>query len=170
MKAIKYSLFTFLSVALLVSCEKKDYRMGLPEYDNHYYAAYIPNNNSVISVKRNQTDLLKLPVQFYSAFIRDYDAVAFYVADTTGIHNPAVIGVDFNVVDKDGNVKAPSDSGRYTITFPKAQRKMDTIYIKLLNNPVSGTRRVEIQIREHQTDQYDVDIFSTAYRRPIDIK
>src|SRR5574340_1831469 len=128
MKAIKYFLFISLFAAMVASCEKKDYRMGLPEYDNHYYAAYIPNNNSVIAVKRTQADLLKLPVQFYSAFTRDYDAVAYYVADITGIANPAVLGVDFNVVDKNGNVKAPSDSGRYSITFPNAQRKMDTIY------------------------------------------
>ena len=170
MKAIIYIIFLFSGVVLLASCEKKDYRMGLPEYDNHYYAAYIPNNNSVVSVQRTQTDLLKLSVQFYSAFTRSYDAVAWYAADTTGISNPAILGEDFNIVDKNGNVIQPDNSGAYTITFPKAERKMDTIYIKLLNNPVPGTRRVEIKIRDHQTDQYDVDIFSTAYRRPVDIK
>lgn len=169
MKSLHYVLFLLLFAGLFASCEKKSYQMGLPEYDNHYYAAYIPNNNSLISVKRNQADLLKFPVQFYSAFTRSYDAVAYYATDTTGIANPAILGEDFNIVDKDGNVIQPQN-GIYTITFPKAERKMDTIYVRLLNNPAPGTRRVEIQIREHQTDLYDVDIFSTAYRRPVDIK
>jgi len=169
MKAINYIVFIFVCVSLLVSCEKKGYRMGLPEYDNHYYAAYIPNNNSLVSVKRTQTNLLKFPVQFYSAFTRSYDAIAYYAVQTNGIANPAELGVDFNIVDKNGNVLTPADSV-YTMTFPKAERAMDTIYVKLLNNPEPGTRRMEIQIREHVTDLYDVDIFSTAYRRPVDIK
>ena len=169
MKAIHYITFLLLGAILLASCEKKGYEMGLPEYDNHYYAAYIPNNNSVVSVQKTQTALLKLPVQFYSAFTRSYDAVAYYAVDTTGIAKPAVLGVDYNIVDKDGNVIQP-DNGIYTITFPKAERKMDTIYVKLLNNPLPGTRRVEVQIREHKTDEYYVDIFSTAFRRPVDIK
>jgi hypothetical protein len=169
MKAFNYIIFLFVCGGLFLSCEKKDYDMGLHEFENHYYAAYIPNNNSVVSVKRNQAELLKLPVQFYSAFSRDYDAVAYYSIVTTGISNPAKLGVDFNIVDKDGTV-IPSDSATYTLTFPKAERKMDTIYLKMLNNPAPGTRRVEIQIKEHTTDLYYVDIFSTAYRRPVDIK
>jgi hypothetical protein len=168
MKTKNYFGFLFLCFVLFISCEKKDYQMGLPEYDNHYYAAYIPNNNSLVSVKRTQTELLKFPVQFYSAFTRSYDAVAHYAVDTTGIPNPAVRGVDFDIVDKDGNV-ITADS-IYSMTFANATRAMDTIYVKLLNNPAPGTRRMEIQIREHITDQYDVDIFSTAFRRPVDIK
>jgi hypothetical protein len=170
MKSISYFAFIFICLALFVSsCEKKGYRMGLPEYNNHYYAAYIPNNNSLISVKKTQTDLLKFPVQFYSAFTRSYDAVAWYAIETTGISNPAVLGVDFNIVDKNGIVITTTDTV-YAMTFAKAKRATDTIYIRLLNNPAPGTRRMEIQIREHATEAYDVDIFSTAYRRPVDIK
>ena len=89
-------------------------------------------------MQKTQVALLKRPVQFYSAFTRSYDAVAYYAVDTTGIAKPAVLGVDYNIVDKDGNVIQP-DNGIYTITFPRAERKMDTIYVKLLNNPLSGT-------------------------------
>jgi hypothetical protein len=157
MKSISYFAFIFICLALFVSsCEKKGYRMGLPEYNNHYYAAYIPNNNSLISVKKTQTDLLKFPV-------------AWYAIETTGISNPAVLGVDFNIVDKNGKVITTTDTV-YAMTFAKAKRATDTIYIRLLNNPAPGTRRMEIQIREHATEAYDVDIFSTAYRRPVDIK
>jgi hypothetical protein len=47
---------------------------------------------------------------------------------------------------------------------------MDTIYIKLLNNPASGSRKMEVQLQDNITDKFDVDIFSTAYRRPVEIK
>jgi len=46
---------------------------------------------------------------------------------------------------------------------------MDTIYIKLLNNPAPGVRKFEVQILDNITSQFDVDIFSTAYRRPVTI-
>lgn len=169
MKSAIY-LLALISVAFTYSaCEKKDYPLGLPEYDHHYYAAYIPNNNTLVTVQRNQAALLKFPVQFYSSFTRTYDAVAQYAIVTTGITNPAVLGQDFNIVDKNGTVINPVD-GKYSIVFPQAKRMMDTIYVKLLNSTVPGTRRMEIQIQENKNDVFYVDIFSTAFRRPVDIR
>lgn len=169
MKSAIY-LLALISIAFTYSaCEKKDYPLGLPEYDHHYYAAYIPNNNTLVTVQRNQAALLKFPVQFYSSFTRTYDAVAQYAIVTTGITNPAVLGQDFNIVDKNGTVINPVD-GKYSIVFPQAKRMMDTIYVKLLNSTVPGTRRMEIQIQENKNDVFYVDIFSTAFRRPVDIR
>lgn len=173
MKFRIYQLITFLAVLALASCEKKDYdRGGLPEYGHHYYAAYLPNDNSAVSVNRNQAaSILKFPVQFYSAFVRDYDAVAKYAIVTTGITNPAVIGQDFNIVDKSGNILQPGTDGKFSMVFPQAKKVVDTIYLKLLNSTVAGTRKMEIQIQENRNgDQWVVDFFSTAYRRPVEIK
>jgi len=169
MKSINNLVYIFISGILFISCEKKDVPQGLPEFENHYYAAYIPNTNAATIVQRTQTALLKFPVQFYSSFSRSYDAVARYSIVTTGITTPAIVGQDFNVVDKNGKVLT-ADSSRYTIVFPKAERMMDTIYLKLLNNPLPGTRKMEVQIMEHKTDQFYVDIFSTAFRRPVEIR
>lgn len=170
MKSRIFILFIFISAMLLVACEKRDYKKeGLPEYANHYYAAYLPNNNSVVTAQRNQSALVKLTVQFYSAYVRDYDAVALYKVSTTGITNPAVLGVDYAIVDKNGSVIQPVD-GKYSIVFPQAKRATDTIYVKMLNNTASGTRRVEVQLMDNLTDKYEVDTFSTAYNRPLDIK
>jgi hypothetical protein len=47
---------------------------------------------------------------------------------------------------------------------------MDTIYVKLLNSAVAGTRRMEIQLLHNITEKYEVDTFSTAFTRPVDIK
>lgn len=169
MKSLKYITLAILAVTLIASCEKKDYPLGLSEYDHHYYAAYLPNNNTQVNVQRTQATPLKFPVQFYSSFTRSYDAVAHYTINTTGIANPAVVGVDFNIVDKDGNVINPVD-GKYSFTFPRAEKAVDTIYVKLLNNPAPGTRKMEVNIIENKTNEYYVDIFSTACRRPVEIR
>jgi hypothetical protein len=168
MKYLKYSLFSSLLLLALMACEKKDYPRGLPEYEHHYYAVFVPNNNSAVTATRSQTGLLKLPVQFYSAYTRNYDAVAKYAVSTTGITPAAVRGVDFNVVDKNGNVIQSSDT-TYTMVFPQAKQVMDTIYIKMLNNTAPGNRKFEIQIIDNITEQFEVDIFSGAYRRPVTI-
>lgn len=168
MKTAIYSLFTLFVVCFLVACEKKDYDRGLKELEHHYYIGYLPNTNTAVTVARTQTALLKFPVQFYSSFVRDYDAVAYYGVSTTGITNPAVLGQDFAIVDKSGNVIQPVN-GRYSITFPQARRAVDTIYVKLLNSTVTGSRKMEVQLMDNLTDRYEVDTFSTAYTRPVQI-
>lgn len=169
MKPLKYILVAFASMVLLASCEKDDdTRAGVDELAHHYYAIFVPNNNTGVTATRNQTALLKLPVQFYSTFTRDYDAVCKYAVTTYGITPPAVRGVDYNIVDKNGNT-IPSTDSTYSLVFPKAVQAMDTIYVKMLNNTAAGARKFEVQILDNITPQFEVDIFSTAYRRPITI-
>ena len=169
MKSLQYIIIAVFAVFTFVSCEKnRDTPAGLDELAHHYYAIFVPNNNTAVTVARTQTTLLKFPVQFYSTNVRDYDAVAKYAVTTAGITTPAVRGVDYNIVDKNGNT-IPSSDTTYSIVFPKAIQAMDTIYMKLLNNPAPGVRKMEIQILDNITSQFDVDIFSTAYRRPVQI-
>ena len=168
MKSIKYIFIAIAGLVGLASCEKKSYPKGIDELEHHYYAIFVPNNNTSVTVSKSQTALLKFPVQFYSTFTRSYDAVAKYSVVTGGITGPAQRGVDFNIVDKNG-VVIPSTDTTYSIIFPQAKQAMDTIYIKLLNNPAPGTRKMEIQLMDNITSQFDVDIFSTAYRRPVTI-
>ncbi|RXK59930.1 hypothetical protein ESA94_12845 [Lacibacter luteus] len=168
MKQIIYILIAITGMLAIASCEKKDYPMGLEEYEHHYYAIFVPNNNTAVTVTRSQTALLKFPVQFYSSFTRNYDAVARYAVTTAGISNPAVRGQDFDIVDKNG-VVIPSADTSYNMIFSQAKQAMDTIYIKLLNNATPGARRMEIQMLENKTSQFYVDIFSTAFRRPVTI-
>lgn len=164
------ALFGILTTAiLLLSCEKRDYPAGLEELEHHYYAIFVPNNNSNVVVQRTQTSLLKFPVQFYSSYTRSYDAVAKYAVSTYGITTPAVRGVDFDIVDRNGTV-IPATDTVYTMLFPQAKKATDTIYVKLLNNPAPGTRKVEIRMLENITDEFYVDIFSTAFRRPLEIR
>jgi hypothetical protein len=169
MKKVYFIFFAFAGLLTLVSCEKKDYPRGVAEMEHHYYSVFVPNNNTGVSVNRTQTTLVKFPVQFYSVYTRDYDAVAKYSVVTTDPANAAVVGKDFNIVDKNGAV-IPSNDGIYTMTFPQAKQATDTIYVKLLNNSTPGTRKAEIQLLENKTEKFYVDIFSTAFKKPLEIK
>jgi hypothetical protein len=168
MKSIKYIAVLLSAVIAFTACEKKDYPAGVPELEHQYYVLFVPNNNTAVSLTKNQ-GIVKFPVQFYSTFSRSYDAVAKYVVvpDATA---PAVIGKDYDIVNKNGTVIQPGTDGSFSIVFPKAEQAKDTIYMKLLNNPATGTRKLELQLKENKNEQFYVDIFSTAYRRPLDIK
>lgn len=169
MKSLQYIIIALFGMLVFVSCEKnRDTPAGVSDLEHHYYAIFFPNNNTGVTVARSQTALLKFPVQFYSTFIRSYDAVAKYAVTTAGITPPALRGVDYNIVDKNG-VVIPSSDTTYSIVFPQAKQAMDTIYIKLLNNTAPGVRKFEIQMLDNITSQFDVDIFSTAFRRPVQI-
>ncbi len=159
-----------LCSGLFFACEDKSYPAGLPEYEHHYYIVYVPNNNGTVTVNRSQAELVKLPVQFYSEFTRGYDAVAHYAVVTPDVPNPAVLGVDFQVVDSDGNTLQPNNEGKYTLTFPQARKATAAVYVKLLNNPEPGTRVVQINFEDNITPDYRVDIFSTAFRRTLTIE
>ncbi|MDT4869898.1 hypothetical protein FQZ97_1049530 [compost metagenome] len=88
---------------------------------------------------------------------------------TPNVSNPAVLGVDFQVVDQQGNTLQPGSDGKYSLLFPQARKAADTVYVKLLNNPAPGRRIVEINFEDHITPDYRVDIFSTAFRRTLNI-
>ncbi|MGJ7032145.1 hypothetical protein [Niabella hirudinis] len=169
MKPVNYIYALLLLMIAGASCEKKDYPKGVAELEHHYYVVYYPNTNDTVRVNRSQAALLKLPIQFYSGFTRGYDARAYYRVETSGIANPAVLGQDFNVVDKQGNVLQPVD-GKFSILFPQAKQTKDTIYIRMLNNSIPGTRRAVINLMGDSTSQYVVDTFSTAHKRPLVIQ
>lgn len=164
-----FLILFLLSGGLFSACEDKSYPAGLAEYEHHYYVVYVPNNNSAVTVNKAQAGLVKLPVQFYSSFTRTYDAVAHYAVVSPNVANRAVLGVDFQIVDRQGNTLQPNGDGKYPLLFPQARKTTDTVYVKLLNNPVPGRRIVEINFEDHITPDYRVDIFSTAFRRTLNI-
>ncbi|MFD2894372.1 hypothetical protein [Sphingobacterium arenae] len=171
----RIGLFGFMALVLMVlfvGCESRDYPAGLPEYEHHYYIVYVPNNNSAVTVSRTRTTLLELPVQFYSEFERNYNAVAMYEVSTGDLAEttvPAVRGEDFEIVDETGQVLEPVD-GKYQLIFPSAKKAQATIYIKLLNNAAAtGRRLININLVDNIQEQFRVDIFSTAFRRTIQI-
>ena len=178
MKLFNYIAFAFFILIILSACNKEpNTPKGLAEYEHHYYAIFVPNNNTGVTVSRSQAALVKFPVQFYSTFTRSYNAVAKYAVarfidpvttPPTPASVPAVRGVDYEVVDKNG-VTIPSSDTTYSIVFPQALQAMDTIYLKMLNNTAPGVRKFEVHILENITSEFTVDKFSTAFRRPVTI-
>jgi hypothetical protein len=169
MKCLSYIFIMLISSLLVISCNKEpNTPKGVSELEHHYYAIFFPNNNTAVTASRSQTTLVKFPVQFYSTYTRPYDAVCKYAVTTFGITPPAVRGVDYDVVDKNG-VTIPSSDTTYSIIFPNAVQAMDTIYLKMLNNTAAGARKFEVQILENITSEFTVDKFSTAFRRPVTI-
>jgi len=170
---IKFLTGIIFGITLFSSCDKLETDpIGVPGLENYYYAGFfsIPwNNTGTASVLRSQTALVKFPVKFHSSYLRDYDPSAQYSLITTGITNPAVVGQDFEVVDKNGNRILPAN-GLYSLVFPKAETKIDTLYFKVLNSPLAGTRRIEINLVTNTTQQYTVGTFSQAFKRFIEIR
>lgn len=172
MKKYQILILALACLTTFFSCEKDDPDgpVGADGYDNFYYAGFLPwNNTATATVNRTQTDLVKFPVQFHSSFVRDYDAAANFTFVTTGITNPAIVGQDFNVVDRNGNVIQASN-GVYSINFPQAKAKIDTIYLKVLNSTVPGTRRIEINLVQNENNQYKVGTFSQAFKRFLEVR
>lgn len=172
MKKHKILILLLSSLIAFSSCEKDDPDgpVGADGYDNFYYAGFLPwNNTATESVNRTQTTLVKFPVQFHSASVRDYDAAAHFTLVTTGIANPAVLGQDFNVVDKSGN-PIQAANGVYSLNFSQAKAKVDTIYFKVLNSNVAGTRRIEINLVQNNSAQYTVGTFTQAFKRFLEVK
>jgi hypothetical protein len=171
-RTIIYLIVFALSSIIFTACKKDndDSKKGLPEYENYYYAGFLPwNNTGTESVLRTQTKLVKFPVEFHSAFVRDYDAAASYTFVSAGITNPAVAGQDFAVVDKNGNAITAANA-IYSLNFPQAKQLVDTIYIKILNSAVAGTRKIEIDLVKNTNEKYTVGTFSQAYMRFLEIK
>ncbi len=174
---MKTKLYLLLAVLFLAfgfsSCEDDSYPDGLPEYEHYYYMGYsdganVAWSNKKVTVKRTQTDLVKLQVQFFSEFVRNYDAVATYTL-TAPASNVAVLGQDFDVVDANGTVIQPQN-GLYSISFPQCKKGFDNIYIKLKNSSVAGTRSINIDIVKNETSQFTVGTFTEAYRRTLEIQ
>ncbi|QNK63980.1 hypothetical protein H7F33_05670 [Pedobacter sp. PAMC26386] len=172
MKRALIYLTAFALIAVVFTACKKDDNTGggLPEYDNYYYAGFLPwNNTGTESVLRTQTKLVKFPIQFQSAFVRDYDAAAQYTLVTKGITNPAIAGQDFNIVDKNGNTLT-AENATYSLNFPQAKAAVDTLYIKILGSTVAGIRKIEIDLVKNTNEKYTVGTFSQAYIRFLEIK
>lgn len=171
-RTIIYLIAFAILAVVFTACKKEDdnAKKGLPEYENYYYAGFLPwNNTGTESVLRTQTKLVKFPVQFYSAYVRDYDAAAQYTFVTKGITNPAIAGQDFTVVDKNGN-PITAVNAIYSLNFPQAKALVDTIYIKVLNSTVAGTRKIELDLIKNTNEKYTVGTFTQSYIRFLEIK
>ena len=146
--------------------------------------------------------LVAIPMQFWCEFIRSYDVTTFYYTtpkpidqqyyptpnDTKKVKysGPELVrGVDYEVVDENGNVISPDSDGAFSFLWKNAQKGVQNVYIKALPgaksgsfnlqtfNPASSVKLSNQDVEstvQSRTDKYEVRIFTQNYYVTVTIK
>ena len=130
----------------LSSCSDDAWGNDNPETENVFYFGFQDwgklNNNVAYSVAQGQT--VQIPVQFWCAGSRSFDAESFYYVDTS-----LVLGTDFLIVDESGNQLQPDESGAFSMLW------------KLTGNDTTDNHRVQhIFLKALQGAKGDVTVMT----------
>lgn len=166
---------------------------------------YESNKKSADNVAVYQVDkgdVVAIPMQFWCEFIRSYDVTTFYYTtpkpidqqyyptpnDTKKVKysGPELVrGVDYEVVDENGNVISPDSDGAFSFLWKNAQKGVQNVYIKALPgaksgsfnlqtfNPASSVKLSNQDVEstvQSRTDKYEVRIFTQNYYVTVTIK
>lgn len=181
MKKILYFILSLACVGMTTSCSEEEWSNGDPAMEHIYYIGFENwgtfKNDVTFNVNQGQT--VEVPMQFYSEFVRDYDAVTYYY-----VVSDLQRGVDYDIVNESGASVQPDGNGAYQLVWPKAQKGVKNVYVKALNgnkgnltlqtfNPNAGVtlsnQDVESTI-QHTESQYEVRIFTQNYKVKVTIK
>lgn len=178
----KLTLISVFAIScLLAACsnDHDEWENGDPAMAHIYYYCFeqwggIPGGNDIsYSVKQGET--IAIPTQFYSSFTRKYSPEVYYYTSPNPKAEELVCGIDYVVVDKDGNTLTPDASGAYTMTWPNAKKGVQNIYIKTLNGKKGSFRVLTFDPTKKmdvtdvsttsiiKTDEYEVRAFSENY-------
>lgn len=155
MKIMKHNIILFLSVMLIgmmASCTEEPWGNNNSEMEHIYYYGLgnenFPGGNEKV-YKVAEGEILAVPTYFFSAFERPYSPIVAYytVPKATEQADGSIVemkrGVDYEVVDKDGNVLWPdTDEGGFSMLWPNAKKGCQNVYIKPLNGK-KGILRVQ---------------------------
>jgi hypothetical protein len=179
MKKLIISIITIVAISsLFAGCKKDEWSKGDPALANVYYVGFQNWADFKNSVKFNvnRNDTVSIAVQFYSEQVCSYDVVTNYY-----VTGAAVLGTDFNIVDKNGTVLSPDANGAFTLTWPQAIKGVKRIYVKALNgsaksffvqtfNPTDPEVISLTHTPNNATDQYQVLTFTQNYKVTVTIK
>lgn len=206
MKKILYTLAAIFASLTFSSCGDDDWTYDKSQENVYFFGPEVwgyddikKGNNNVVHYEVEQGQTVAVPMQFWCEFIRSYDVVTYYYvapkpqeqkyyaatgsSEELSYDGPDLVcGVDYEVVDANGNKLTPNSSGAYEFTWKNAQKGVQNIYIKALNGkkgafnimtcdpngdtPVNSDVESTVQ---HSTDKYTVRIFSQNYRVTINI-
>ena len=157
MKMLKYILPALLCAFAATACDD-DWGNDNSELEHVYY--YGPEvwgyddikkgNNNVVHYEVAQGEIVAVPMQFWSEYVRKYDVVTYYYVTPTpegekyypvapattdvAYAGPELVGgADYEVVDAEGNRLTPNAAGAYEVLWPNARKGVQNIYIKALN-------------------------------------
>ena len=109
-----YVLGTLFAAFSLTSCSDDAWGNDNPETENVFYFGFQDwgklNNSVTFTVSQGQT--LDIPVQFWCAGSRSFDAQAFYWVDTN-----LTLGTDFQIVDDNGSPLQQAANGAFTMNW-----------------------------------------------------
>ncbi|MDE6865331.1 MAG: hypothetical protein K2I97_03800 [Alistipes sp.] len=208
MKLLKYILPIFVCAFAASACDDDWGNDNAAMAHVYYYGPEVwgydsikKGNNNVVHYEVAQGETVAIPMQFWCEFVRKYDVVTYYyvapkpagekyypnataTADVAYAGPELVCGVDYEVVDAQGNTLAPNADGAYEMLWPNAEKGVQNIYIKALNgqtgsfnvqtfDPASDVtltnQDVETTI-QHKTSDYEVRIFTQNYRVTVTIE
>ena len=174
MKRFIYFVATVMAALSLSSCSDDDwdYDKSLEHeyfitpklwgYDKPGAASGVGSNNCVF-YDVNQGETVAVPMEFHSAFDRNYDVTTYYWTapkpdgekyidklykytndDLIAYEGPELVrGVDYEVVDAKGNVLTPGADGAFKLEWPHALAGVQNIYIKALPGGKKGSFNVQ---------------------------
>lgn len=199
MKKILYHIVCaccmMMGVTSLVSCSDDAWGNDNPETENVFYFGFEDwgklNNNVAYTVIQGQT--VEIPVQFWCAGSRSFDAEAFYYVDTN-----LVLGADFQIVDANGNAIQADEKGAFSMKWQLTgsdttnNHRVQNIYLKALNgakgdvtvttfDPKDVDAEGKVRISNGSTDgviytpnninsQYEVHCFTQNYKVKVSIQ
>ena len=140
MKKIIYQIACMLIIVTLglsqSSCSDDAWGNDNPETENVFYFGFQDwgklNNGVTYTVSQGET--LEIPVQFWCAGSRAFDAEAFYYVDTN-----LTLGSDFQIVDANGNALQQNANGAFSMKWQLTgidntdNHRVQSIYLKALN-------------------------------------
>ncbi len=180
---MKKILFVAISLfcMLLTGCEKDHWGDSDPALEHVYFVGIrdlVGLNNNAVAVSVAQGDTTSVPLQFFSERVRSYDVVTYYY-----VGGSLQRGVNYEITDQNGNILTPDANGAFALTWPKAVKGVQRVYIKtksagkgsftiLTSNPNAATPITSADVSttvNNKTDQYEVRTFSQNYKATVNI-
>ena len=192
---IACALCTMIMGMSLSSCSDDAWGNDNPETENVFYFGFEDwgrlNNGVGYTVAQGQT--VEIPVQFWCAGARTFDAEAFYYVDSS-----LTLGTDFLIVDADGHQLQQDAKGAFAMTWQLTgtdttnNHRVQHIYLKALNgakgdvtittfDPKDVDADGKVRISNGSTDgviytpnninsQYEVHCFTQNYKVKVTIQ
>ncbi|MBQ8521833.1 MAG: hypothetical protein IJ456_10810 [Bacteroides sp.] len=186
MKKILYSLMALMCFSF-VACDDDAWSDGDPAMEHIYYIGFEKwgyddtkkGNNNVVHYEVAQGETVAVPMQFWCEFVRSYDVITYYY-----VTGDLVRGIDYEIVDANGQVLQPNADGAFTLTWPNAKKGVQNVYVKALNgaigsfrlqtfNPNSSVTLSNQDVSstiQSQTADYEVRVFTQNYYVTINIQ
>lgn len=199
MKKIIYQIACVLCIMTFglsqSSCSDDAWGNDNPETENVFYFGFQDwgRLNNGVAYTVNQGETLDIPVQFWCAGSRSFDAEAFYYVDSN-----LTLGIDYQIIDANGNALQQDAKGAFTMKWQLTgsddtdNHRIQSIYFKALNgakgdvtvstfDPKDVDADGKVKISNGSTDgviytpnninsQYEVHCFTQNYKVKVTIK